>query len=96
MANLLQVVGGLVWIGIGILSFFAIRDGAAIWFGLSDIFGFILAFVLAGVPVLGSVVGVAAAAKLWDWTWMQALTWFLGPQVAVFLLALLVAIRARR
>jgi hypothetical protein len=60
----------------GIVQFFAIWDGAIEGLGIGSFFGFIIAFILAGIPLIGSGTGVYGAVTAWDWGLMQAIILF--------------------
>lgn len=71
----------------GVVQFFAAWDGFMYLLGVGSILGGILAFLFAYVPVVGSVVGMYGAMKVWDWGFWQAFVLFFWYLIfwAVFL-----------
>jgi hypothetical protein len=64
----------------GIVQFFAAWDGFMYLLGVGSIVGGILAFLLAYVPLVGSIVGMYGAVKVWDWSFLQAFVLFFWYQ----------------
>jgi hypothetical protein len=66
----------IAYVVMGIVQFFAIWDGAIEGLGLNSFFGFIIALILAGIPLIGSATGMYGAVTAWDWGWLQAFLLF--------------------
>ena len=83
MANFLYV-GYLL---LGFLQFFAIWD----FLGSGDggFFSFIGALLLAGIPLVGSALGVLGAHDIWGWSWGGSIGLMVGPLVLLFIGAML-------
>lgn len=74
----MQAIGVVLYIGLGIVQLFAIMDGVEQWWGLSGIFAGIIGFIIAGLPLIGSIVGYIGATDVWGWAWWQAGLLFFG------------------
>ena len=57
---------------LGLYQLFAIMDGLEIWIGLHWIIAVPLSFILAYIPIVGTVVGMCGAVYAWNWTWLQS------------------------
>ena len=55
-----------------IVQFFAIWDGAKFALGVGSVIGFIVAAILAGIPLVGAITGFYGATHVWDWGTLQA------------------------
>ena len=87
-------LGAVLPIGYFLLGLFqlaAIMAGAQVWWGLGTISSGIVGLVLAYIPVVGTVVGIAGAHSGFGWSWPVAALLFLWPYV---LAALFVGISA--
>jgi hypothetical protein len=85
------------WI-MGCVQFFAVWDGFIYMWDVGSVFGFILAFFTAFVPILGSSLAMYGAMNVWDWGVLQSFIlffWYLILWGAVFGLAGLSSIRVR-
>ena len=78
---------GVTFFIMGIFQFFAIIDGFQVWLGLHWIIAVPLAFITAGIPIVGTVFGMCGAVNAWDWTWMSAFLLFCGPYIVVLTIA---------
>jgi hypothetical protein len=45
---------------------------------LGGFFGFIAAFILAEIPILGTVMGIRGAMNSWGWEFVPSLLLFIG------------------
>lgn len=70
-------------------QFFAINDGLEIWYGLHGFFVTILAFFIAQLPIIGTIVAMNGAVDAWEWSWLQVILLFLGLLGLVFLRTLI-------
>lgn len=53
-----QLLGCILWLAIGLIQFFAVY---------SLISNFIIALILAEIPIVGSIIAVYAACIIWHW-----------------------------
>ncbi len=72
-------LGFLIYIALGVLQFWAILDGVAVWLSLNIILAIPLAILLAYIPVVGTLLGILAAVQVWHWSWLGAISLFLWP-----------------
>ncbi|MCR0998651.1 MAG: hypothetical protein NQ105_11410 [Serratia rubidaea] len=61
-------------------------SGIESWWGFNSIIAFILATIIAYIPILGAVVGMVGAMQAWNWEWWQAGGLFFGA--LIFMVAL--------
>lgn len=74
----MQIIGFIIYMAIGVVQLAAVMAGLESWWGLNGFFSFIIAFIVAYIPLLGSIVGMAGAMKAWYWEWWQAGGLFFG------------------
>lgn len=84
MSNFLGTLFGIAYLIVGTVTFFAIAQGVDLAFG-TGIFSFIIAAVLAYLPMIGAGFGVYGAVNVWDWGVFQAVLVFFW-YVPVYLL----------
>jgi hypothetical protein len=75
-------LGALLPIGyflLGIFQLAAIMAGAQVWWGLGTISSGIVGFVLAYIPIVGTLAGIAGAHSGFHWSWPFAALLFLWP-----------------
>lgn len=82
--GILSTLFGIAYFIVGTVSFFAIAQGVDLAFG-TGIFSFIIAAVLAYLPIIGAGFGVYGAVNVWDWAVFQAVLVFFW-YVPVYLL----------
>lgn len=82
----MQAIGFIIYLVIGIVQLAAVMAGLESWWGLNGFFSFIIAFVVAYIPLLGSVVGMMGAVQAWHWEWWQAGGLFFGALILTVLL----------
>lgn len=70
---------GVGWFILGLIQFAAIVNGFIDAIG--GFFGFIAAFVLAEIPILGTVMGIKGAMNNWGWGLFPALLLFIGAPI---------------
>lgn len=78
---------GITFFIMSILQFFALIGGFQVWLGLHWIIAVPLAFITAGIPVVGTIIGMCGAVYAWDWTWVSAFLLFCGPFIVVLTIA---------
>jgi hypothetical protein len=66
----------IAYFGIGFAQLFAIQDWFAVSWGWGSFFGFIAAFFVTYIPLVGSVLGVLGAHDVWHWSWLSSLLLF--------------------
>lgn len=74
---------------LGVFQFFALWSGIELWMGIGSFFAGILAFMLAGIPLVGTALGMYGAVEAWGWSWIQAGGLFFGPFLIIVVIALL-------
>ncbi|QPT15237.1 hypothetical protein I6G37_09975 [Serratia rubidaea] len=82
----MQAIGFIIYMGIGLVQLAAVMAGLETWWGLNSIIAFILAAIIAYIPLLGTVVGMAGAMQAWHWEWWQAGGLFFGALIFTFAL----------
>ena len=85
--------GSLLYGILIVIQFFAIWDGAEVWWGFNIVLAAIVGLLLAWIPVVGSAIALWAALDIWRWDWWWAVALFVGPWIAILLIAM---IRGRR
>lgn len=60
---------------------FAISDGLEGWFSLHWFFSQPIAFVLALIPILGSLVAAYTVVVWWNWSWFAAVLTVAAPVI---------------
>lgn len=94
----MRVFFQIAYFVMGIVQLFAAWDGFMYMLGVGAFVGGLLAFTLAYVPILGSIVGMYGAIKVWDWSFLQAFVlffWYLILFAAVMGIEWLREARAR-
>lgn len=74
----MNVIGTFLFILIGLIQFFAIISGLESWLGFHWIIAGPIAFIIAYIPLIGSIVGMVGAVDVWHWSWWQAALLFFG------------------
>ena len=88
MRIVLQIIGFALYLGLGLFQLFAIMDGLEEWIGLHSIIAGPVALVLAYFPIVGTVVGMFGAVTAWGWSWLEAVSLFVGPLVLFVVIAI--------
>ncbi len=88
MRIVLLIIGYLLYLGLGLFQVFAIMDGLNGWIGLYWIIAVPVALVLAYIPIVGTVIGMFGAVTVWGWSWLEAVSLFVGPLVLVVVIAI--------
>ena len=87
----MRTIFGIGWFILGLIQFAAIVNGFID--ALGGFFGFIAAFILAEIPILGTVMGINGAMKSWGWEFLPALLLFIGVPIAGFIISIVSAKR---
>lgn len=93
----MQYVALALYIGSGILQFFAAMFGTQAYFELNGFEGWIISMLagllVAWTPIVGSVAGVLGAVVAWSWPVWLAVVVFVVPVVACAVLIALALFR---
>lgn len=73
--NILGLLIFIINLGVGLLSFFAISD----WIGGGIVAYSSTALLVMCMPLIGTVVAIFGAIKVWDWEWYVAILVFMWP-----------------
>ncbi|ABV89285.1 hypothetical protein [Shewanella pealeana] len=84
----MQAILYVGYIILGIFQLAAVMGGLEDWMGLHWIIAAPLAFVIAYIPLVGTVVGMFGAVTVWHWSWLQAGGLFLGPFIAILIISM--------
>jgi hypothetical protein len=74
----MRIIGYLIYLGVGLVQLFATMDGLEHWLGLPGFLAGIGAFILAYIPIVGTIFGFIGAVDVWGWEWWQAALLFFG------------------
>lgn len=77
----MQAIGFLIYMGVGIIQLAAVMAGLESWWGVNAFLSFIVALIVAYIPLLGQIVGMVGAMDAWGWAWWQAAGLFFGSLV---------------
>ncbi len=83
-SNFIGLLAGfipLIYFGIGLLQLAAIQSGIIDWWGWHWLIAIFVAFPIAYIPVVGTVVGIMGAIKSWGWSPMLSIFLFGWPYV---------------
>ncbi|MEX0353013.1 hypothetical protein CRONO_07125 [Cronobacter sakazakii] len=80
----MRAIGYLLYTAVGLIQFSAIISGLESWWGLHWIIAGLVAFFIAYIPVLGTIVGIVGAIDVWHWEWWQAGGLFFGAMLLTF------------
>jgi hypothetical protein len=80
------------YLGLGLLQIAAFAAGLEVWLGIPVGLGFVIAFFIGPIPVVGTVLGMVGAHSAWGWSWLAAFILFFGPLIAGFGLAVLASV----
>lgn len=84
----MQVIVFIAYMILGLFQFAAVMTGLEDWIGLHWIIAAPLAFFIAYMPLIGTVVGMFGAVTAWHWSWLQAGGLFFGPFVVIVVIAM--------
>lgn len=79
----------IAYFALGVFQFFALWSGIEVWLDIGSFFAGVVAFLLAGVPIIGTALGMYGAVEAWGWSWTQAVGLFFGPFLVIAVIALL-------
>lgn len=75
----------VVWIGLCLLQWSAVAAAVQSVLGWSATPAAIAGFILAFIPIVGSVIAFYGAAEVWDWNpWVAGLIFFAAPAATIF------------
>jgi hypothetical protein len=75
----MQIVGTVIWIGIGLVQFWAFIDGLKIALDVGTIGAVLIAALVSWIPFVGTGAGIYGAVVGWGWWWGWAALLFLWP-----------------
>lgn len=74
----------MIFFIMSIFQFFPIFDALKIYLGFHWIIASLLALIIAGMPIIGSILGMFGAIQVWEWSWIFAFLLFWGPFITIF------------
>ncbi len=77
---------------IGLMQIFATVDALIHLVGLPGLLAYPLALLVGWTPIIGTAAGVAGAALVWDWGWLNASLLFIGPWLATVIISFVATI----
>jgi len=84
----MQAIVFISYIILGLFQLAAVMAGLEDWAGLHWIIAAPLAFFIAYIPLVGTVVGMFGALTAWHWSLLQAGVLFFGPFVVILIIAI--------
>jgi len=78
---MLRVLVWGIYLVMGIVQFFAIMQGIESWWGWHWFISGIVALIIAGIPIIGTITGIMGAIKGWDWSTTAAILLFCWPYI---------------
>ena len=81
MDGILGKIGCLVYFGMGLMQLAAIMAGVEDWLGLHWIIAAPISFILAYIPIVGPILGIIGAVKIWKWNILLAIALFFWPYI---------------
>jgi hypothetical protein len=76
-----------IYFGISTIQLFAIQAGIVTLWGWPEWAGYIVAFLLAYLPVVGTIIGIIGAIGAWNWSVLAAIALFAGPYILAILIS---------
>jgi hypothetical protein len=90
MKQFAMAMFGIAYAVLGIVGWFAEVDGLNLVLGWPKLVCWIVAFVTAGIPLLGTALGIWGAHAAWGWGWLPSIALFCGG-LALCLILVVVA-----
>ncbi|MFQ2917789.1 hypothetical protein ACK3YF_00920 [Aeromonas allosaccharophila] len=84
----MQALVFIAYIILGLFQLAAVMAGLEDWIGLHWIIAALLAFFIAYMPLVGTIVGMFGAVTVWHWSWLQAGGLFFGPFVVIVVITM--------
>jgi len=84
----MQALVFIAYIILGLCQLAAVMAGLEVWIGLHWIIAAPLAFFIAYIPLVGTIVGMFGAVTAWHWSWVQAGGLFFGPFAVIVVMAM--------
>ncbi len=82
----MRALATMLWLALAFFQIAATVAGLKVWLGLHWILAVIIATVISGWPLIGTVLGVFGAHAGWGWSWIAAISLFFGPFLIVLLI----------
>jgi len=76
------------YIGLALFQASAIMAGLEDWIGLHWLIAFPVAYLVAYIPFIGTLLGILGASVAWNLSWLSAGALFLGPFAVLVMLAI--------
>jgi len=71
----------IVYLAIGFVQLLAIIKGIQIWFSVPWILAMFLSFIIAYIPIIGTIAGIRGATAAWGWSLWPTIGFFCWPYV---------------
>lgn len=75
------IVAAIVYLAIGFVQLLATIKGIQIWLNAPWIIAAFLSFVIAYIPIIGTIAGIKGATAAWGWSLWGAIAFFCWPYV---------------
>jgi hypothetical protein len=85
----MKVTAFIGYVLLGLFQTIAVIAGLVGWTGLHWVITAPLAFFIAYIPVVGSVIAMIGAVNAWHWSWIHAGGLFLGTFVIILFVSLM-------
>jgi len=95
LIQILKVLVVIIFIIVSFIQFTAISAGLKEWIGLPWIIVTPVSFILASLPIIGTIIGVIGAIKIWHWSLIQAIALFIWPLLIVLIYLLIFLIKEK-
>ncbi|WOL39617.1 hypothetical protein RAH42_13170 (plasmid) [Pyramidobacter sp. YE332] len=77
----------IVYFSLGVVQTVAFYQGLRYWLDWNWFFCLLISIPLSYIPVVGTVLGIVGALKVWQWPWLLTGVVFLFPYIVVLPLA---------
>lgn len=92
-------IGCIFYVGymaLGLFQLAAVMAGLHEWWGIPKVVAALIGFIVAYLPVIGTITGIVGAHDAWRWSWEMSIALFLGPMIVMFSIAGVAALLDRR
>jgi|SRR5882672_640143 len=84
MQGLLQVIGFVGFLAMGLVQIFATVDGVQHLTGLGSFLSWVIGLFVGWSPLIGTALGIYGAHSVWGWSWLWSLMLFVGIPLVLF------------